>query len=84
MSDHVAAVAEVFEAFEGSAAKLAGEIGAPVQTVFDWKSGDIPPWRRPAVLDAINRLGKKVSASTLAYLASTKRAPRTEPAQAAA
>lgn len=43
----------------------------PVGTVFSWKkSGSIPPWRRPAVLEAVRRLKYELPADVLAYLAS--------------
>lgn len=50
-------------------AALAAEMRCPFQTVYSWKrKGDIPPWRRPAVLDAIRRLEIDVSPATLVYL----------------
>ncbi|MYL97225.1 hypothetical protein GR702_05495 [Novosphingobium sp. FGD1] len=49
---------------------IAREIRAPVGTVWAWKkNGAIPPWRRPSVLAAVNRLGIDVPAETIAYLA---------------
>jgi len=49
---------------------IAREMRAPVKTVWCWKKkGEIPPWRRPAVLAAVQRLELDVSAEAIAYLA---------------
>lgn len=51
-------------------AAIAAEMRCPFQTVYSWKKkGSIPPWRRPAVLDAIRRLEIDVPPELLAYLA---------------
>lgn len=49
---------------------IAREMRCPIGTVFSWKKkGAIPPWRRPAVLDAVRRLNIETSPSVLLYLA---------------
>lgn len=63
----------------GEATAIAGETGDPVQTVHSWKAkGNIPHWRRQAVIDAAKRLDRTLDADALAYLASTDRAPKRE------
>jgi hypothetical protein len=65
----------IFDAF-GGPTPIAKATGFPVQTVCDWrKKGDpeIPPWRRPAVLDAAKRLDISLPPEAIAYLASSER-----------
>lgn len=50
--------------------EIAREMRTPIGTVWCWKKkGEIPPWRRPAVLDAIRRLDIDVEPEVVAYLA---------------
>lgn len=77
--NHASAVAEIFAAFDDKSAPkpLADAIGAPIQTVHQWKTtGDIPPWRRSTVLAAAQRQSVTLSRDALAYLASNDRAVR--------
>lgn len=54
-------------------AAIAAEMRCPFQTVHSWKrNGRIPPWRRPAVLVAVQRLGYELTPETIAYLASVE------------
>lgn len=80
-------VDRIFEAL-GEATAIARETGDPVQTVHSWKAkGNIPHWRRQAVMEAAKRLDKSLPAELLEYLASNDRAPKKlsdEPARAAA
>ena len=74
-------VTEIFNALGGATA-IANGVGAPVQTVHDWlKKGvpEIPPWRRPGVLEYAKRAEKleKLSNRAVSYLLSQDRAPRT-------
>jgi hypothetical protein len=64
----------------GGATAIARGTGFPVQTVHDWlgkvdKKAEIPPWRRPAVLDFARREGKfgELSGDARAYLLSNER-----------
>jgi len=68
----------------GEATAIARETGDPVQTVHSWKAkGNIPHWRRQAVIDAAKRLDKQLSPEALVYLASAERSPpREEPLRA--
>lgn len=57
---------------------IANGTGLPVQTVHDWlrkPPAEIPPWRRPAVLDFARREKKldALSEDARTYLASTER-----------
>lgn len=64
-------VTDIFDAFGGSPKALAEATGLAVTTVCDWRrkgTPNIPRWRRPLVLGAIEDLGKTVQPSTLAYL----------------
>lgn len=64
-------VSDIFEAFGDSPKALAEATGLAVQTVCDWRrkgSPNIPLWRRPAVLSAIEDLGKTVQPDTIEYL----------------
>lgn len=65
----------------GGSTGVAAKTGIPQQTVSEWANREppeIPPWRRPAVLDALKRDGKdsEVPAEAIAYLASTQRTPK--------
>ncbi len=80
-------VEHIFKALGGATAIAVG-VGSPVQTVHDWKKKgkpEIPPWRRPAVLDLARRLGKfdELSADAIAYLGSAERPARVSQADAA-
>lgn len=62
----------------GGPTKIATGTGFPVQTVHSWinkKPHEIPPWRRPAVLDFARRDKKldELSDEAKAYLASSER-----------
>jgi len=64
-------VSDIFDAFGGSPKAISDATGIPVQTVCDWRrkgTPNIPPWRRDAVLAAIENSGKAVQPTTLAYL----------------
>jgi len=66
-------VSDIFKAFGNSPASLSRALGLPVQTVCDWRrkgKPNIPNWRRPAVLAAIESAEKQaeVQPATLAYL----------------
>ncbi len=51
-------------------AAIAQEMRTPYATVWSWKkSGSIPDWRRPYVLDAVRRLKLDLPAEVIAYLA---------------
>ena len=53
---------------------MATAFGAPIQTVHSWKAkGNIPPWRRPAVIAASQRMGQALDPELLTYLASSER-----------
>jgi hypothetical protein len=48
-----------------------------VQTIWDWtRKGNIPHWRRPAVIEAAKKLPEPLPAELLAYLASADPAPK--------
>jgi hypothetical protein len=67
-------VDRIFDAL-GGATVIAGETGDPVQTVHSWKkNGNIPHWRRAAVIEAARKLGKTFDPELSAYLVSTERA----------
>lgn len=71
-------VAEIFDAFDGSPAKLARATRISVQTVCDWRkkgTPNIPWWHRATVLSAIKRSKLAISPATLNYLKSSHRAP---------
>lgn len=54
-------------------AAIAAEMRRPYQTVHSWKRvGRIPPWNRPAVLAAVQRLGYELTPETITYLASVE------------
>lgn len=74
-------LSEIFEKLGGATA-IARGTGYPVQTVHDWLktkkekgTPEIPPWRRPAVLDFARRERKieELSDEARAYLTSTDR-----------
>lgn len=67
-------VERIFDALGGATA-IARETGNPVQTVHSWKvEGNIPHWRRAAVIEAAKRLDKTLPPDLLAYLVSTESA----------
>jgi hypothetical protein len=62
----------IFEALGGATA-IARQTGDPVQTVHSWKTkGNIPHWRRPAIIAAAQKMGKQLEPELLAYLAAPK------------
>lgn len=73
-------IRHIFEKLDGYKA-IADGTGMPVQTVHSWlgtdgrKAAEIPPWRRPAVLELAQRTGKvgSLSEEARAYLTSTER-----------
>lgn len=76
-------LAEIFDKLGGATA-IARGTGYPIQTVHDWLATpkskpnakpEIPPWRRPAVLDFARREKKfdGLSIGARAYLTSTER-----------
>lgn len=70
-------IAHIFKVLGGATA-IANGTGHPVQTVHDWLNkppAEIPPWRRPAVLDFARREKKldELGDEARAYLASTER-----------
>lgn len=66
-------VQEIFKAF-GNPTALSTAIGVPMQTAWDWRNkSEIPPWRRPSILDASKRLSIKLPEEAIAYLASSER-----------
>lgn len=63
--------AQIIQALGGPTA-IHRETGIPVQTIWDWKrNGNIPHWRRPAVIEVAKKLSDPLPADMLAYLAST-------------
>ena len=73
-------VRHIFSELGGPTA-IASGTGFPVQTVHDWlrkEPVEIPPWRRPAVLDFARREKKfdALSEEARAYLVSTERSVR--------
>lgn len=84
-------VKQIFDALDGTTS-IANGTGMPVQTVNDWLNKgppEIPPWRRPAVLDFAVKCGKlsALSSECLAYLQSDertvgKRTPTPTPSEA--
>ena len=65
----------------GGPTKIGTGIGLPTQTVHSWVNkapAEIPPWRRPAVLDFARREGKldALSDEARGYLASHERTVR--------
>lgn len=61
----------------GESTAISIATGIPVQTVNSWKmKGNIPHWRRPAVIDAAQRKGANLPPDLAAYLASADTAPR--------
>jgi len=71
-------VHSIIEAFGGVNA-AASRTGTPQQTVSEWgkrSPPEIPPWRRPGLMDAARRAKIKLSPAAVAYLASTDRTPK--------
>lgn len=73
-------IEHIFDAL-GGPTKIATGTGFPIQTVHSWiskKPCEIPPWRRPAVLDFARRAGKldKLTEDARTYLASHERTVR--------
>lgn len=69
-------VSDIFRAFGDSPKAIADATGIPVQTVCDWRrkgAPNIPSWRRPVVLSAIESLGKDVHPDTIEYLKAAAR-----------
>lgn len=70
-------IAHIFETL-GGPTKVATGTGMPVQTVHSWinkSPAEIPPWRRPAVLDFARREKKldDLTSEAREYLASLER-----------
>lgn len=64
----MAFVDQIFTALDGPSA-IARETGYPVQTVHSWKrGGNIPPWRRPAILELARRKARPLAPEVIAYL----------------
>lgn len=75
-------VESIFKAL-GEATAIARETGDPVQTVHSWKAkGNIPHWRRAAVIEAAKRMEKPLPPDLLAYLGSKEAPPSPESAAA--
>lgn len=73
-------IEEIFDKL-GGATRIATGTSQPVQTVHDWLAKgkpEIPPWRRPGVLEFAAREQKltELSPDALAYLQSTERTVR--------
>lgn len=69
----------------GGPTAISLETGIPVQTVSDWGvNGNIPHWRRDALVALARRLNKPLDSEMVAYLASSNRAPREDEAAAEA
>jgi hypothetical protein len=67
----------------GEATAIARETGDPVQTVHSWKAkGNIPHWRRAAVIEAAKRMEKTLAPELLAYLGSKEAPPQQQSAAA--
>jgi hypothetical protein len=64
----------ILKAFEGPT-NLAKAMGLSVQTVWEWGQGkpEIPPWRRPAVLQAAEEQSIPLEPEQIAYLQSSVR-----------
>lgn len=72
-----AVIEHIFSELGGPTA-IANGTGFPVQTVHSWvnkKPAEIPPWRRPALLDFARRskLVDQLSSEAREYLASDER-----------
>jgi hypothetical protein len=69
-------IAHIFNVL-GGATPIARGTGFPVQTVHSWtkEPAEIPPWRRPAILDLARRVNKldELSDEARLYLSSTER-----------
>lgn len=67
----------IFKAFKGPTG-LADATRLPMKTVFSWKEepANIPPWRRPVVLEAIRRERVELPQPVIEYLLSEDRAPK--------
>jgi hypothetical protein len=72
---YMSVVHEIFDAF-GGPTRLSEATGFPMKTVFSWKGKGVPPWRRPAVLDAARSKAVPLSAGALLYLQSSDRTPQ--------
>jgi len=71
----LAPVTDIFRAF-GGATEVAKAVNAPLTTVCSWRTQNkrgIPTYRRPAVLSAIESLGKDVHPDTIEYLKAAAR-----------
>jgi hypothetical protein len=71
-------VHSIIAAFGGQVA-MSDATGIPQQTISEWATRsppEIPPWRRPAILGAVNARNKELGPDAAAYLASNTRTPR--------
>lgn len=76
-------IRHIFEKLDGYKS-IADGTGLPVQTVHAWlgtdgkKPAEIPPWRRPAILELAQRTKRidELSEEARAYLTSTDRTVR--------
>lgn len=73
-------IEHIFKVLDGPT-KIATGTGLPIQTVHSWVNkapAEIPPWRRPAVLDFARREGKldELTIEARTYLASHERTVR--------
>ena len=77
-------VNRIFNAFK-RVKVIAAETGVPIQTACDWRqNGNIPHWRRGAVLDAAKRKGIALDADSTAFLISDMSAEDWEASKAEA
>jgi hypothetical protein len=61
----------------GTYRRAAEILGTPEPTVYAWvQKGNIPYWRRDAVLKAARRRRAKLNDAMLAYLQSTEKTPK--------
>ena len=71
--DIIQAIIDTF----GGPTDLATATAFPVQTVDSWNAnGNIPHWRRAAIIDAAKREGKNIPPDALVYLTSKDTLPR--------
>jgi hypothetical protein len=69
-------VDRIFETLDGATA-ISRETGDPIQTVHSWKAvGNIPRWRRPALIALASRMERALDPDALAYLASRENLPK--------
>ncbi len=79
-------VNDIVAAF-GSQVAMEDATGIPQQTISEWVKRhppEIPPWRRPVILDAARTKNVALEPAALSYLHSTARTPRSARSRAAA